>query len=173
MESSQPIRYTGGITDFIPAANIYDAGGQLTMSELLGQFQNIFAFGSGEKVAFGSVRMMTLIAQLVNLQGQIQLEAGGTKEYGIDTRRIYTPAGTLRFIEHPAFSATQYLQNDLFVLDTENLKYRHLQDTTYLKNRQTNDTDGKADEFLSEIGLEVHHGLTHYWLRNMTSVAAG
>ena len=173
LESSQPIRYTGGVTDFIPVANIYDAGGALTMSELLGQFQNIFAFGSGEKVAFGSVRMMTLIAQLVNLNGQIQLEAGGTKEYGIDTRRIFTPAGTLRFIEHPAFSATQYLQNDLFVLDTENIRYRHLQDTTYLRNRQAPDVDGKADEFLSEIGMEFRHGTTHYWLRNMTSVAAG
>jgi hypothetical protein len=173
LESAQPIRFTGGITDFIPAANIYDAGGALTMSELLGQFQNIFAYGSGEKVAFGSIRMMTLVSQLVGLQGQIQLEAGGTKEYGIDTRRIFTPAGTLRFIEHPAFSATPYLQNDLFVIDTENLRYRHLQDTTYLKNRQDNGVDGKADEFLTEAGLEVQHGTTHYWLRNMTSVAAG
>jgi hypothetical protein len=173
LESAQPIRYTGGITDFIPASNIYDAGGALTMSELLGQFQNIFAFGSGEKVAFGSIRMMTLVSQLVGLQGTVQLEAGGTKEYGIDTRRIFTPAGTLRFIEHPAFSATPYLQNDLFVIDTENLRYRHLQDTTYLKNRQDNGVDGKADEFLTEAGLEVQHGTTHYWLRNMTSVAAG
>lgn len=173
LESSQPIRYTGGITDFIPAGNIYDATGQLTMSELLGQFQNIFAFGSGEKVAFGSVRIMTLIAQLVGLQGQVQLEAGGTKEYGIDTRRIFTPAGTLRFIEHPAFSATPYLQNDLFVLDTENLRYRHMQDTTYLRNRQSPGVDGTTDEFLTEAGLEVQHGTTHYWLRNMTSVAAG
>lgn len=172
LESGQPIRYTGGITDFIPAANIYDAGGTLQMSELLGQFENIFKFGSGEKVAFGSVRLMTLIAQLVNLNGGIQLEPGGTKEYGIDTRRIFTPAGTLRFVEHPAFSATPYLQNDLFVLDTENLRYRHLQDTTYLRNRQENGVDGKADEFLTEAGLEVQHGTTHYWLRNVTSVAA-
>lgn len=171
LESGQPIRYTGGVTDFIPAANIYDAGGVLQMSELLGQFENIFKFGSGEKVAFGSVKMMTLIARLVNLNGGVQLEAGGTKEYGVDTRRIFTPAGTLRFIEHPAFSATNYLSNDLFVLDTENLRYRHLQDTTYLKNRQENGVDGKADEFLTEAGLEVQHGDTHYWLRNMTSVA--
>jgi hypothetical protein len=171
LESAQPIRYTGGVTDFIPAANIYDAGGTLTMSELLGQFNNIFAFGSGEKVAFGSVKMMSLISQLVSLQGSIQLEPGGTKEYGIDTRRIFTAAGTLRFIEHPAFSATPYLQNDLFVLDTENLRYRHLQDTTYLRNRQDAGVDGKADEFLTEAGLEVQHGTTHYWLRNMTAVA--
>lgn len=172
LESAQPIRYTGGITDFIPAGNIYDATGTLTMSELLGQFQNIFAFGSGEKVAFGSIRMMTIISQLVGLQGTVQLEASGTKEYGMDTRRIFTPAGTLRFIEHPAFSATPYLQNDLFVLDTENLRYRHLQDTTYLKNRQDAGVDGKTDEFLTEAGLEVQHGSTHYWLRNMTAIAA-
>lgn len=171
LESAQPIRYTGGLTDFIPAANIYDAGGVLTMSELLGQFQNMFAFGSGEKVAFGSIRMMTLISQLTALQGNVQLEPGGTKEYGMDTRRIFTPAGTLRFVEHPAFSATPYLQNDLFIIDTENLRYRHLQDTTYLRNRQDNGVDGKADEFLTEAGLEIQHGKTHYWLRNMTSVA--
>ena len=173
LESAQPIRFTGGITDFIPASNIYDAGGVLTMTELLGQFENMFAFGSGEKTAFGSVRMMSLIAQLVGLQGSIQMEPTGTKEYGINTRAISTPAGTLRFIEHPGFSATPYLQNDMFVIDTENIRYRHLQDTTYLKNRQDNGVDGKADEFLTEAGLEVQHGTTHYWLRNMTSVAAG
>lgn len=90
----------------------------------------------------------------------------------MDTRRIFTPAGTIRFIEHPAFSATNYLANDLFVLDTENIRYRHLQDTTYLRNREDRGVDGKADEFLTECGLEVQHGSTHYWLRNMTSVAA-
>lgn len=171
LESGQPIRYTGGVTDFIPAGNIYDAGGTLTMSEFLGQFEKIFAYGSGEKVAFASIKIMGLISQLVGLQGNIQISPGGEKEYGMDTRRIFTPAGTIRFIEHPLFSATPYLQNDMFVLDTENLRYRHLQDTTYLKNRQEAGVDGQADEFLTECGLEVHHGLTHYWLRNVTGVA--
>jgi len=74
--------------------------------------------------------------------------------------------------EHPMFSATPGLSNDLLVIDTANLRYRHLQDTTYLRNRQTAGTDGQTDEYLTEAGLEVWHGLTHARVRNIDALSA-
>ena len=170
LENGQPIRYTGGILSFIPTANVYDVGGTLTMNELEDQLAGMFAFGSGEKLAFTSIQVIALISRLVRLNGQFEMSST-TKEYGMDVRRLFGPAGTIVLTEHPMFSATPYLRNDIFVLDTDNLRYRHLQDTTYLKNRQDPGVDGKADEFLTECGLEVHHGETHYRLRNITAVA--
>lgn len=170
LENGQPIRWTGGITSFIPAGKTYDVGGTLTLNELEDQFASIFEFGSSEKLAFTSVHVISLMSRLIRLNGSYQI-GPNEKEYGMNVRRFMGPAGTLVLTEHPMFSATDYLRNDVFIIDTDNLRYRHLQDTTYLKNRQDNGTDGKTDEFLTECGLEVHHGNTHFRLRNITAVA--
>lgn len=171
MENGQPLRFTGGVISFIDPANDLDAGGKLNMSELLGLFPTIFAYGSKEKLAFGSLFVQSLFSKLAQVNGQY-LWGPQEKEYGIDVRRFFTPAGTLVITEHPMFSATPGLANDLLVIDTANLRYRHLQDTTYLKNRQTNGTDGQTDEYLTEAGLEVWHGLTHARVRNIDELSA-
>lgn len=171
MESGQPITFTGGITSFMDPAKIYDAGGSLSLSELLDQFPAIFEFGAKEKLVFAGLFVQSLLGRLVARSGEYQW-GPAEKEYGIDVRRFFTPAGTLVITEHPMFSATPGIANDMFVIDTSNLRYRHLQDTTYLKNRQENGVDGQADEFLTECGLEVWHGKTHYWIRNVDAMEA-
>jgi hypothetical protein len=171
MESGQPLRTTGGVISFIDAGNDIDAGGTLSMAELMGLFPKLFAYGSKEKLAFGSLFVQSMLSQLVSKQGQYQW-GPSEKEYGIDVRRFFTPAGTLVITEHPMFSATPGIANDLLVIDTANLRYRHLQDTTYLTDRQDKGVDGKADEYLTEAGLEVHHGLTHARVRNIDAISA-
>lgn len=173
MEAGQPLRTTGGVLSFIPSANVQTvAGGDLNLTELEGFLEQIFAFGSREKLAFGSIRIQMLLNRLVRLNTSFQW-GNREKEYGMDVQRFYSPAGTLVLTEHPGFSATKYLQNDMFILDTANFRYRHLQDTTYRDNIQENGVDGKAAEFLTEAGLEVWHGNTHFWLRGITSVSEG
>lgn len=171
MENGQPLRFTGGVISFIDPANDLDAGGKLNMSELMGLFPTLFAYGSKEKLAFGSLFVQSLLSQLVAKNGQYQW-GPQEKEYGMDVRRFFTPAGTLVITEHPMFSATPGLSNDLLVIDTANIRYRHLQDTTYLKGREQNGTDGKTDEYLTEAGLEVWHGLTHARVRNVSALSA-
>jgi len=171
MESGQPLRFTGGVISFIDPANDKDAGGKINMSELLGFFPQIFAYGSKEKLAFGSLYVQSILSQLVAEQGDYRW-GPSEKEYGIDVRRFFTPAGTLVVTEHPMFSATPGIANDLLIIDTDNLRYRHLQDTTYLTDRQDKGVDGKADEYLTEAGLEVWHGLTHFRIRNLDAISA-
>lgn len=172
LESGQPIRYTGGVTSFIPASNQQAvSGGILSMEELIGYFPRIFQYGSREKLAFGNLSIASAFANLARINGQYQW-GPSEKEYGIQVNRFFTPAGTIVLTEHPMFSATPGLANDLFILDTTNLRYRYMQDTTYLKNRQDNGTDGQCDEYLTECGLEVHHGQTHFWLKGIDAVEA-
>lgn len=170
MESGQPLRWTGGVISFIDASKDIDAGGKLNMAELLGLFPTIFEFGSKEKLAFGSLFVQSLLSRLVAVQGDFRW-GPNEKEYGMDVRRFFTPAGTLVITEHPMFSATPGLANDLLVIDTENLRYRHLQDTTYLRDREDKGVDGKADEYLTEAGLEVWHGKTHARIRNIDALS--
>lgn len=171
MENGQPLRFTGGVLSFIDPANIQDAGGKINMKELIDLFPRIFAYGSKEKLAFGSLFVQSVLSYLVSKQGDYRW-GPSEKEYGIDVRRFFTPAGTLVITEHPMFSATPGIANDLFILDTDNIRYRHLQDTTYLTDRQDKGVDGKADEYLTEAGLEVWHGLTHFHIRNIDAVSA-
>ena len=154
----------------LAVAKIYDAGGGLSLDELIGLFPSIFEFGSKEKLAFGNLFVQSLLGRLVARSGEYNW-GPQEKEYGIDVRRFFTPAGTLVITEHPMFSATPGMENDLLIIDTNNLRYRHLQDTTYLTNRQENGVDGKADEYLTEAGLEVWHGQTHFWVRGIDAMA--
>ena len=171
MENGQPLRFTGGVLSFIDPLNIADAGGKINMKELIDLFPRIFAYGSKEKLAFGSLFVQSILSYLVMKQGDYRW-GPSEKEYGIDVRRFFTPAGTLVITEHPMFSATPGIANDLFILDTDNIRYRHLQDTTYLTDRQDKGVDGKADEYLTEAGLEVWHGLTHFHVKNLDAVSA-
>lgn len=175
-ESSQPLRTTGGVTAFIDASKIWTVGsgtsGSTDMATLEAKLVDIFEFGSSEKVAFTSLHVISLFNRLVRLNTSYQWGDKNEKEYGMNVKRFYGPGGTIVFTEHPSFSATDYLRNDVFIIDTANIRYRHLQDTTYLKNRESNSVDGRTDEFLTEAGLEVHHGKTHYRIKGLTDVAA-
>lgn len=169
-ESGQPLRTTGGVLEFMDSGNVWNLNGNLTMAGLETQIPNIFQYGSSEKVAFTSIQVIGFFAKMVRLNSHWEIDSA-TKEYGIDVRRFRGPAGTLALVEHPLFSATPYLRNDVFIVDTGNLRYRYMQDTTYLKNRQGNGVDGKTDEFLTECGLEVQHPLTHFRIRGVTGAA--
>lgn len=166
LEQGQPLRFTDGILNRIPAANqktVTAAG--VDMDELESYFAGIFAYGSSEKLAFGSIKTMILLNQIVRKNSQYNW-GPGEKEYGMNVKRLFTPAGTLVLTEHPLFGqAGEFLAEDLVIMDTSNLKYRYITDTTLLKDREDNGTDGKAEEYLTEAGLEIHHGDTFYWLK--------
>lgn len=175
LEAGQPLRFTDGLLSFVPAANIKNVGkttpGTVTMDELESYMAGIFATGSREKVAWGSIATMIIINQIVRKNGQYNW-GPNEKEYGMDVKRLYSPAGTLTFMEHPLFGqAGQFLAQDLFIMDTANLKYRYITDTVLLKDRQDKGVDGEAEEYLTECGLEVHNGASHYYLKGFAQAA--
>jgi hypothetical protein len=172
LESGQPLRFTDGLLNRIPAGNIKTvSGGVMDMDELESYLAGMFAFGSGEKLAYGSVSTMVKLGALVR-KNSLYNWGPNEKEYGMDVKRLYSPAGTLVLTEHPLFGqAGQFMANDLVIIDTANLRYRYITDTTYMPNRQDQGTDGKCDEWLTECGLEIKFPSTFFWLRGITSVA--
>jgi len=172
LESGQPLRFTDGLLNRIPAANIVTvSGGVMDMDEFESYLAGMFAYGSGEKLAFGSVATMVKLNALVRKNSAYQW-GPSEKEYGMDVKRLFSPAGTLTLTEHPLFGqAGQFLANDLVIMDTANLRYRYITDTTFLPNREDQGVDGKCSEWLTEAGLEVHLPDTFFWLRGINSVA--
>jgi hypothetical protein len=172
LEANQPLRMTDGIINFIPNSNVVTAtsagAGGIDMDEFEATFATIFAYGSGEKLAFGSISTMMVINQIVRKNTTFQW-GPNMKEYGMDVKRLYTPAGTIVLTEHPMFGqAGQFLADSLAIIDTENLKYRYIDDTKLIKDIQNKGDDGEAEEYLTECGLEVHHGQTHFLWKGIT-----
>lgn len=167
-ESNQPLRFTGGLLSFIDAANQVNHNGTLSLKQLEDYIDEIFAYGSPEKVCFCSLATMMKLNRLIRKNTDYQW--GPTeREFTLIVKRFHTPGGTLILTEHPLFSQTgAELGSDMLIVDTENLKYRYITDTVLLKDRQDKGTDGTAEEYLTECGLEIWHPKTHFWLKNIT-----
>jgi len=172
MESGQPLRFTDGVLNRIPASNIKTAtAAGIDMDEFEAYFEQMFQYGSQEKMGWASIHTMTIINQIIRKNTSYQW-GPSEKEYGMNVKRLYMPAGTLTLTEHPLFSQPgDFLEHDMVVMDTANLKYRYIQDTTLLKDREDKGVDGKAEEYLTECGLEVHYGKTFFWLKGILKAA--
>jgi len=167
-ESNQPLRYTGGLLSFIDAGNQINHNGTLSLKQLEDYIDDIFAYGSNEKVCFCSLATMMRLNRLIRKNTDYQW-GPPEREFTFIVRRFHTPGGTLILTEHPLFSqAGAELGSDMLIVDTANLKYRYITDTVLLKDRQDKGTDGTAEEYLTECGLEIHHPKTHFWLKNIT-----
>lgn len=173
LEDGQPLRYTGGVMNHIPSSNVVTAGATTTLDQFEDMMAKMFEFGSKEKLVFGSLSTMILINKIIRKNTQYQW-GPGEKEWSMDVKRLHTPAGTLVLTEHPLFGRDgDFLANDLVAMDTANLKYRYLRgaDTKLLKDRAEKGVDGEAEEYLTEAGLEVHHGKTFFHIKGLTAAA--
>ena len=179
-KNSKPVRTTGGIKSFIPTANqVQVASGNLDMDALEGYMENIFKFGASEKMAFMGNRALTAINTAIRKNSAYQIKTG-EKEFGMNVQRLVCPHGELVLKTHPLFnqvtsntSGQSYyaLNSSMYVLDMGNLVYRHLKgdDTRYQQKLQENGLDGEKSGYLTECGLEVHHGETHYLIENLNA----
>jgi hypothetical protein len=197
--TAAPIRTTGGIIKTIEAeasANVISvpvkygggaegtaAGGQLEMEEFEAEMMEAFRFGSQEKVCFCGNRALLGFVQMARRNSSLEITPV-QKEFGMDIRRFFTPYGTLVMKMHPLFNqvTSYYSGTDIYrsmdtwalILDMGDISYRPLRnsDTQYLPDRQGNGIDGLTSEYLTEAGLEIHHGKHHYLLKGIDAGAA-
>lgn len=177
----KPIRTTAGVLSFVPAGNIItaDTSTGTDFETLEGYMEQIFRFGSSEKLVFtGNIALLTLQRIIRGAKG-INWSLQSDKEFGMNVTRVSCPFGTLVFKTHPLFNqmvggttgGTAYygLNSHCIILDMENVKYVNLKDsdTKYESNLQDNGVDGMKSGYLTECGLEVAHAKTHWWIKNL------
>lgn len=186
--NGQPLRITAGVRGFISTNKVdfrnatsigsttwcsSTAVATATYNWLMGKLEELFRYGSNEKVAFcGSgviLGLQTLVAALPG--GQINLTPE-TLAYGFDIQTLKTPFGNLVFKNHPLFTLDAAYRNDSVILDTKYLKYRYIDDTKYMPNIQANDLDGAKSEFLTEAGLELNFEKSHAIINGIGQGAA-
>jgi hypothetical protein len=164
------------VSDTGYAGQNWITGGEDWLNEKL---EVIFRYGSREKLCFAGSGALLGINRLAKAGAQIQITPA-TKAYGIDVHQWITPFGTINIKTHPLLSYDATTRNMLVIFEPKNLKFRYIDDTTFYAEGEKQNTghkriDGKAEEFLTEAGLEFHHPQTGGILTglNNTNTVAG
>jgi len=125
---------------------------------------------SNEKLVLCGSGAMMALAKMFRMNSSFQVRYG-EKAYGLSIVTVTTPFGDYHLVTHPLFNEDTTFTYYMLFLDIWNLKYRPLtnRDTHLLKNRQNNGDDFRADEFLTEAGLEMWMPESHMLVKNVRS----
>ena len=148
-----------------------DGGGEEWLDAYLEQ---LFRYGRGEKLAMCGSGALLGLNKLARAGSHMTLTPQ-TKAYGIDITEWITPFGKIYLKTHPLFSQEATLRNSALIFEPENLRYRYITDTTFFAEgskeaaagTQGGRLDGKNEEYLTEAGLEYHHGYTAMFLNGI------
>lgn len=172
--NGKPLRFMGGMRDFIPTTNTTIFGSNVTLDQFMAAVTPAFNFDTpagDERVVFcgnGYAQTLNLLAQSAGnvTFGEV------VKVYGMDLRELILPQGRLLIRRHPLLSRHPLFTYSAFGVDFASLKYRHLRDTRAEDDIQANDADTHKGQWLSEISIEVQRGgLTQFYHGNFASVA--
>ena len=92
--------------------------------------------------------------------------------YGFKFQNLTCPFGELLLKTHPLWNQDAAFRSECTILDTEQLTYRYVDDTTYKPDIQANDLDGQKSEYLTECGLQMGTEKTHAILNGLGSAPA-
>lgn len=108
------------------------------------------------------------LTEMFRRNGTFQVDAGKTA-YGLSLKTLVTPSGNFEIVTHPLFNDDPVLRYSALVVDLWDIMLRPLQgrDTQLLPNRQNPGDDLRKDEYLSELGLEVHAPERHMFIKNL------
>lgn len=173
--TAKPRRYTGGLLTMIP--NQIDAssgfGSANTISEL--EFdrllvENIFAYGSKQKLVFAGPRVISNLQQIAKARWAPQQVSGS---YGVSMTAYSTFAGDLIVHLHPLFRQIPGYEHVAVIVDLPYLKYRYMQnrDTDLKLNVETPGTDGVEHFYQTECGLEMTQSKPHAVIRNWQKIS--
>jgi len=161
IHNGKPRRTTGGILEFL-TENVLDVSaitGGLTEQAFTEWLEDVFRYGSSEKILFACGRLCTII----DLWAQNKLKTvPGERTYGVKVKEYVSSHGTLFIVKHKLFEGPVYGGMGV-ILDMNNVAYCPLKgrDTKLLTARQDPDEDAVKDEYITEFGVEVRLPKTH------------
>jgi hypothetical protein len=168
---SQPRHTSGGLKQYVTASSDTDT---LDEVELQTFFRNALEYGSQRKVFFCA----PLVAQVISsfLEEDINARPGdnihGVKVdfvlSGVTGQKI--PVIVKKEWKRYGEAAAQYGSQGVLV-DLDYVQLAPLRDTVHLNNRQANDADEVAGEYLSEFSFKVERPETMRWLVDVTGAA--
>ena len=160
--NGQPQRTTQGIVNFV-STNSIDFAGVVTEPNFDAKMEQVFRFGSDEKLALAGGIALNVLNQLAKNKNTLNA-VPGDETYGYKLKRYETPFGDLLLYKHPLMAVNATLSSQMIVIDMTRIRYRYITETVLQENVQNPGDDQRIDQFLTECGLEVHHENCHAWL---------
>jgi hypothetical protein len=164
------LRTMGGLFSFI-TTNQTDAGGDLSEAEWNAAMAQGLRYSDGPILAMASATGLSAL----NKYPASKLQTRQNEDtYGIAVSHFITPFGSVNVVYHKLLEGTKY-GGVIVGVDMDEIAYRYLandekhRDTKVLTNRQPNDQDGRKDEYLSEVSLEVRNQKKHWVITGITS----
>jgi hypothetical protein len=172
-DNGKPERTTGGlvqwindnsgiVSDFTTDTDYTDTSWLASGEEWLDDhLEQIFRYGSDERLAFAGSTVILGINKLVKEYGNFEFNAK-TTSYGLRVMEWVTPFGVIHIKRHPLFSYETTNRRTMIVFEPNDLRYRYIDDTSFYDDPAKRNTgwtrrDGTKEEFLTECGLEMHH----------------
>ena len=164
------IKSSGTLGDYVidkTATTTWVAGGE---DWLNGKLEQIFRYGSGDKLAFVGSGVLLGIQALV--KAGVTYTFNRETIYGYNVTQWVTPFGTINLMTHPLFSFEPTNRFSMMIFEPNGLKYRFIDDTDFYGDGDKQNTgagrkDGFDEEFLTEAGLEYHHPMAWGYLNNV------
>jgi len=156
------ITNSGNVSDFTTDADFTDTSWLSGCEEWLDiQLEQIFRYGSQDRMAFAGSGVVLAINKLIKEYGNYEFTSS-TQDYGIQVKSWVTAFGTLHIKIHPLFSYEVTNRFAMVIFDPADLVYRYIDDTTFFadpdkQNTGRNRIDGTDEEYLTEFGIEFHH----------------
>ena len=185
-ENGKPKRTSFGVLPFMRAYapnNVVDyvtsgigsweTGGENWLDQVL---EPAYRYGSTSKLGLCGSGALIGIKQMAKSGATVNLNQGASF-YGMNIRRLEMTFGDLMLKTHPLFNIDPALRNSILILEPQYLKQRVI-DNTFFKadDRErkggSGQLDGSREEFLTEIGLEIHYPQTMAFLSNVGVDAA-
>ena len=172
-DNGKPERTTRGLINFIRTyaplncddftLNAAYPGTWLADGEawLKAYLEQIFRFGSSEKLCLCGSGFLLGIDALAQSAGQINLQPGA-KAWGMDIHKWMTPFGSITMKTHPLFSYDATTRNMGIILEPKEIEYKYITDTTFYGESSAKAhpegygqrrIDGTNEEYLTECGL--------------------
>lgn len=175
-ENGKPLRFMGGLREFIPSTNVTVFGSAVTSTSLLNAISPAFDFDTeagDTRLAFaGNTAIMELNKVINDTTNLRVVHDKKITMYGLDFTELVMPRGRILFYSHPLLSIHPLYKKSAFILDFSSIRYVSLKgrDTMTLDDIQTKGEDVRRGMYLTECSLETTFGgLTNVYLGNVSA----
>lgn len=158
--NGKPLRFFGGLRDFIPLANTTIFDGTTSWDDYLAASYGVFNWDTpagDERIVFCGNTYLNTLNKLCKAQGQVNF--GTTvKVYGMELTKVVFPQGVFYYKTHPLMSRHSQYSASAFIIDPSNIRWRYITDTMFEDNIQTPGQDSTKGQWLTEGGPEFRGG---------------
>jgi len=179
--NGKPLRYMGGLRDFIPAnrTTIF-SGTTNTVNTMLDALYPMFDYETGggdERIGFCGNNYLNTFNKMVAADTNSDINyVGPVKVFGFEFMRFRMPQGSVYLRSHPLMNVHGKYTSSAFYIDFDSLRYVAMKnrDTKSKDDVQADDEDVRRGFFQTECSIQVDRGgLTMNYHGNFTATVIG